>query len=172
MLECYPMRRIFAIVSFVVLSWAAAPAQFVGHEYKGVVPDTVMPNGVKHLGGALISDINKDPVYGISQVSKGRTRMLWLEVSTGQNEKGVTGWRVLDVLSFPAFPATQHLLIAFDPAIECLRGGKPVDGLVASGTIIRRKGVYNPQRAWIADIEKKKFTPASIRGLRCTYSEP
>ena len=129
-------------------------------------------NGVKHLGGALVSDINKDPVYGIAQVSKGKTRMLWLEVSTGQNEKGVTGWRVLDVLSFPALTGSQHLLISYDPAVECLRNGNQVDGLVAFGTIVRRKGVYTPQRAWIADIEKKKFTPASVRGLRCTYSEP
>ena len=163
---------IFITLLFVVSSSAQVSAKYIGLEYKGVVPDTVMPNGVKHLGGALISDHRVDPVYGISQVSKGKTRMLWLEVSTGQSEKGVTGWRVLDVLSFPALTSTQHLLIASDPAIECLRGGQPVDGLVAFGTITRRKGIYTPQRAWIADIAKKKFVPSATAGLRCIYSEP
>ena len=163
---------IFITLLLVVSASAQANAKYIGFEYKGVVPDTVMANGVKHLGGALISYHRVHPVYGISQVSKGKTRMLWLEVSTGQNEKGVTGWRVLDVLSFPALTSTQHLLISFDPAVECLRGGQPVDRLVAIGTINRQRGVYTSQRAWIADIEKKKFTPASTRGLRCTYSEP
>lgn len=163
---------IFGLLFFAALSNGQTPANYISFEYKGIAPETVLPNGVRHLGGALISDHRVDPVYGISQVSKGKTRMLWLEVSTGQNDKGVTGWRVLDVLMFPGFTETQHLLIAFDPAVECLRGGNPVERLVAVGRIDRRKGTYTPQRAWIAEIEKKKFTPASIRGLRCTYSEP
>lgn len=157
---------------FTAIANGQTAASYIGYEYEGVTPDTVLGNGVRHLGGALISDFKEDPVYAISQVSKRKTQMLWLEVSTGRNEKGVTGWRVLDVLSFPALTGTQHLLIAFDPSVECLRSGNPVEGLVSLGTINRRKGVYTPQRAWIADIEKKKFTPASIRGLRCIYSEP
>lgn len=171
------MRSAISFIFFTLLlvapSSAQASAKYIGLEYQGLVPDTVMSNGVKHLGGGLISDHRVDPVYGISQVSKGKTQMLWLEVSTGQNEKGVTGWRVLDVLSYPALTRSQHLHFSpHDPSVECLRGGKPVGGLVALGTISRLKGIYTPQRAWIADIEKKKFTPASIRGLRCTYSEP
>ena len=167
------MRKTLATICIFLLSAAAAPAQYVGYEYKGVTPDSVLPNGVKHLGGSLISDINADPVYGISQVSRGRTRMLWLEVSTGQNEKGVTGWRVLDVISFPRLAAAQHMHISpFDAAVECVRDGLPVIRLVSLGTLNSRKATFTPQRAWIADIAKKKFTPASIRGLRCTYSEP
>lgn len=170
------MRRasaaIFTFLMFAAYAHGQAAASYVGYEYKGVVPETILGNGVRHLGGALISDFKEDPVYGISQVSKGKTRMLWLEVSTGQNEKGVIGWRVLDVLSFPAWTGTQHLLIAFDPAVECLRNGKAVEGLVSVGTIDRRRGIYTPRRAWIADIAEKKFTPASTRGIRCNYYEP
>jgi len=166
------MKKSLAIIFLVMLSAAAASAQYVGYEYKGVTPETVLPNGVKHLGGGLISDIDADPTYGISQVSKGKTEMLWLEVSTGQNETGIIGWRVLDVVSFPALMRTQHIHMHHDPAIECSRGGKIVDDLVAVGTINRSRGTYTPQRAWIADITKKKFVPTATAGLRCIYSEP
>jgi hypothetical protein len=170
------MRKALATILTLLILGAFGQGQtaasYIGYEYKGVVPDTVMPNGVKHLGGALISDINKDPVHGIAQVSKGRTQMLWLEVSTGQNEKGVTGWRVLDVISFPKTAGSQHAMLPLDPAVECTRNGKTVPNLVAIGRIDTRRASYTVQRAWIADIDKKKFTPASIRGLRCIYSEP
>jgi hypothetical protein len=166
------MKKSLAIIFLVMLSAAAASAQYVGYEYKGVTPETVLPNGVKHLGGGLISDVDADPTYGISQVSKGKTEMLWLEVSTGQNETGITGWRVLDVVSFPALMRTQHIHMHHDPAVECSRGGKIVEDLVAVGTINRSRGAYTPQRAWIADIAKKKFVPTATAGLRCIYSEP
>ena len=166
------LAGIFVSLIFAAFADGQTAASYIGYEYKGAVPDTVMPNGVKHLGGALISDINKDPVYGIAQVSKGRTQMLWLEVSTGQNEKGVTGWRVLDVISFPKPIGSQHAMLPLDPAVECTRNGKAVPYLVAVGRIDTRRASYTVQRAWIADIDKKKFTPASIRGLRCNYYEP
>ena len=166
------LSAIFVSLIFAAFAQGQTAASYIGYEYKGVVPDSVMPNGVKHLGGALISDINKDPVYGIAQVSKGRTQMLWLEASTGQNEKGVTGWRVLDVISFPKLASPQHVMMPLDPAVACTRNGKTVPYLVALGRIDTRRAVFTVQRAWIADIDKKKFTPASIRGLRCTYSEP
>jgi hypothetical protein len=166
------MKIAFAILLLVLSSAAAASAQYVGYEYKGVTPETVLPNGVKHLGGALISDVDADPTYGISQVSKGKTEMLWLEVSTGQTETSIEGWRVLDVVSFPALTRSQHILMHSDPAVECTRGGKAVEDLVAIGTIDRRRGTFTPQRAWIADTTKKKFVPSATAGLRCIYSEP
>ena len=166
------LATIFVSLVFATLAQGQMPASYVGYEYKGVVPDTKLPNGVKHQGGGLISDHNIDPVYGISQVSKGKTRMLWLEVSTGQNEKGITGWRVLDVISLPALTRSQHILFPPDPAVECLRNGKAVPHLVALGRVDRRRGIFLQQRVWTADLMKMKFQPASIRGLRCTYSEP
>lgn len=169
------MRSVLASIFLFFSVAIAAPAQeakYIGLEYKGVVPDTVLPNGVKHLGGALISDYKVNPVHAISQVSKGQTQMLWLEVSTGKNEMGVTGWKVLDVISFPALTGAGHVMIPLDPAVECLRGGEVVPNLIALGRIDRRRGSFTAKRAWIADLTKKKFTPASVRGLRCTYSEP
>ena len=166
------MKTTLAILLLVFLSAATASAQYVGYEYKGVTPETVLPNGVKHLGGGLISDVDADPTYGISQVSKGKTEMLWLEVSTGQTETSIEGWRVLDVVSFPALTRSQHIHMHQDPAVECKRGGKIVENLVAVGTIDRRRGTFTPQRTWIADIAKKKFVPSTTAGLKCIYSEP
>ncbi len=60
-------------------------AKYIGFEYEGVTPAASLPNGLKHMGGALLGDIEADPVYGISQVEKGRIKMLWLESSTGRN---------------------------------------------------------------------------------------
>ena len=163
---------IFVSITFSVFAYGQTAASYIGYEYKGVTPDTVMPNGLKHLGGGLISDPYVDPVYGVTQVSQGNSWMLWLQVSVGQNALGVTSWRVLDVLSFPKPRGSEYIMLAPDPSIECTRSGKAVSRLSAVGRINRRSGTFTPQRAWTADLAKKKFTPASIRGLRCTYSEP
>jgi hypothetical protein len=150
-----------------------AGAQFINYKYEGVVPPNRLPNGVKHLGGGLIGDFDADPVYGISRVTKGTTTMLWLEVSTGRDESGVTGWRVLDVLSFPALRPTQHLAFALDPAIECTRDGKGLtEDTVIIGDLLGKSGIYKPQRAWIANLRTGKFESAAIARLKCLYSEP
>jgi hypothetical protein len=148
------------------------PSKYVGYKYTGVVPNKTLPNGVKHLGGGLIGDINADPVYGISQVVKGKTTMLWLEVSTGQNATGVTGWLVKDVLAFNNLTKNQHLFSAADPAVFCQRDKKDVENLIAVGKIFARQGIFKPTRVWIADLKTQRFEPMSIKGLKCEYSEP
>lgn len=166
------MKNTLAIVCLVILSVNFASAQYIGYEYKGVTPESVLPNGVKHLGGGLISDVNADPLYGVAQVSKGKTRMLWLEVSTGQDAGGVTGWRVLDVLSLPAPTATRYVMLPFDPVVECRRNGGAAANLIAVGRLDGRRSRFTAERAWTVDIAKKKFVPAAAGGLRCIYSEP
>ena len=147
-------------------------SKYVGYKYAGVVPNKTLPNGVKHLGGGLIGDFDADPVYGISQVVKGKTKMLWLEVSTGQNATGVTGWLVKDVLVFNNMTKNQHLFFSVDPAIYCQRDKKDVENLVAFGQIFARQGTYKPSKAWIANIKTGKFEPMAIKGLKCEYSPP
>jgi hypothetical protein len=166
------MGKVSVTILLALLLGASATAQYAGFEYEAVLPDTVLPNGVQYLGGGLISDAFKNPVYGISQVSKGKSRMLWLEMSTGEDQNGVTGWRVLDVLTFSAPTASQYILTAHDPSVECRRRGRRIENLVASGTISRRQGTFTPQRAWIADTKNSRFLIFPVSGLRCTYSEP
>ncbi len=164
---------IITIVSVLFLaSFANGQTKYVGYEYKGVVPETALPNGVKHMGGGLIGDIEADPVYGISQVEKGKTKMLWLEESTGKDSTGVTGWKVLDALSFPATAPADYIFFMGDPAVGCLQDGNEIPHLVGVGRIIRRQGIFRPSKLWVANLGSKKFEPMSIKGVKCEYSEP
>lgn len=151
---------------------AGEGAKYVGYRYEGVVPSKVLPNGVKHLGGGLIGNINADPVYGISQTVKGNLAMLWLEVSTGQDASGVTGWRVLDVLAFRNLPKSESLLIAGDPSISCTRAGRELPHLVGRGRIVRSRGAFVPVQLWVANIATKKFDSIAVGGVTCEYLEP
>jgi len=147
-------------------------AKYVGYEYVGVVLDTTLPNGVKHLGGGLIGDIEADPVYGIAQVSKGTLRMLWFEVSTGRDSKGVKGWKVMDVLAFPNLAKSDYIFFYGDPSIECLRNGKDVPNLVGVGQINASRGIFKPSKVWTADIHTRRFQTIAMTNLECVYSEP
>ncbi len=151
---------------------ANAGAKYINYKYKGVNPESRLPNGVKHLGGALIGDVEADPVYAISHVTVGKTTMLWLDVSTGRDARGVTGWRVLDVVVFPLVTKSDHVFFHGDPAIECKRAGKEVPNLVGIGKIVPRQDVFKPAKVWIANPRTKKFVPTTVAGLKCIYSEP
>lgn len=170
------MKNIIAtIIGLSLLSISAAAqarSPYINYEYKGVVPSTTLPNGVKHLGGSLIGDIDADPVYGISWVEKGKTKMLWLEASTGQDSGGVTGWKVLDVLSFPALTRADHLLIGGDPAVSCTERGNEIANLVGVGRIQRRQGVFRPSRLWTANLTTGRFESKPLVNIKCEYSEP
>jgi len=147
-------------------------ASYIGYEYKSVLPGKTLPNGVKHNGGGLIGDINADPVYGISQTMKGKTKMLWLEVSTGQNAQGVTGWKVLDVLSFSTLARTRYVFFAGDPTIGCRRKGEELPNLVGDGRIDRARGRFIPSNLWVANLQTKRFEKIALSGISCEYSSP
>lgn len=148
-------------------------AQFIGYKFKeGVTLPNLLPNGVKYLGGGLIGDINADPVYGISQTEKGRLKMFWLKVSIGQDATGVTGWKVLDVLSFQNVLKTEYLVLAGDPSVNCTKDSQEIPNLVGRGRIARSKDSFVPTRLWVADIAKRKFVPFAVTGVKCEYSEP
>lgn len=173
------MRSKLASVILIVLTFAFPVfaqsnhrAKYIGYEYKGVVPGKTLSNGVKHLGGGLIGDINAEPVFGIAQVEKGKVKMYWLEESTGRDDGGVTGWRVKDVLSFPNLTASDYIFFAGDPAIECTKKGEAIPNLVGVGRIIRGRWVFRPSKLWVANLTSLKFEPYSITGVKCLYSEP
>ena len=165
---------ILALISMPSLleAQSAHDTRYIGYTYKGVVPNLTLPNGVKHLGGGLIGDIEADPVYGISQVELGKTKMLWLEASTGKDASGVTGWKVLDVLSFPSLGKADYLFFAGDPGINCKRGGSDIQNLVGTGRILRSQGIFRPSKLWVANLSTKKVEPLAIAGVKCEYSEP
>ena len=165
---------IFAVLLIPAIAFGQASdrTRYLNYEYKGVNPSATLPNGVKHMGGGLIGDYDADPVYGISQVETGKTKMLWLEVSTGKDSTGVTGWKVLYVLSFRALGPANYIFFSGDPAISCRRNGKEIPNLVGIGRIVRREGIFKPSNLWTADLITKKFKPTDESGVKCEYSEP
>jgi len=93
---------IFAFITlsaFISLSIFAGTTEreFVGYRHKGVLYGQTLPNGVKDLGGGLLSNEN----YGVTRFSKGKKYMLWLEKIVERNAKGEPSWEVKDVLTFP-----------------------------------------------------------------------
>lgn len=160
------------LILFPATLFSQSRSPYVGYKYEGVRPSNTLPNGVKHFGGSLVGDIDADPVYGISQVQKAKTKMLWFEESTGQDAKGVTGWRVLDVLTFSSLARTRYIFFVGDPTILCQRAGKDLENLVGEGRVFRSRGVFVPSNLWIPNLETKKFQKISTTGVKCTYSEP
>ena len=172
------MKLKFLFFLFVLVTAGFSSAQtprrspYLGYKYKAVLPGKTLPNGVTEIGGSLIGDINADPVHEIASVQKRKTRMLWLNVSTGQDSGGVTGWKVLDVISFPALVKTDYLFFTGDPAIGCTRSGKEIPNLVGVGKILRKRAIFQPSKLWVADLKTKKFKSISTSGIKCGYSEP
>jgi len=163
---------IIALILIPTFSAAQTSSKYVGYKYKGVTPESTLPNGVKHFGGSLVGDIDADPVYGISSVALRTNKMLWLEVSTGRDTNGVTGWQVKDVLSFPTLTKADYLFFAGDPSIECKRGADLVENLVGVGKIFRKMGVFKPTKLWTANVSTQKFETVKVGGIVCIYSEP
>jgi hypothetical protein len=172
------MRPRFVVLLFLLMIpsvvWAQAKggSPYIGYTYRSVLPNKTLPNGVKSMGGGLIGDINADPVYEIANVEKDRTKMLWLNVSTGQDTTGVTGWKVLDVLSFPNLAKSEYLYTYGDPGINCSKASNEIPNLVGVGLIIRKQGIFRPSKLWTANLATKKFEPLPIAGVKCEYSEP
>ncbi|HVF30899.1 MAG TPA: hypothetical protein VNA22_08010 [Pyrinomonadaceae bacterium] len=168
--------RYKTLILIILLSIpAAAPAQssYIGYKYKGVLPSKRLPNGVVHNGGGLIGDVEAATVHGISQVKRGTTDMLWFESSTGKNASGVTGWKVLDVLSFPRKAKADYIFIYGDPSVSCNRNGSDIPNLVGVGRVISRsQGIFKPSKLWVANLESKKFEPIKIAGVKCEHGEP
>ena len=170
---------VFCVVALVFIpltcgaqTTTSTGSKYIGYKYKGVTPESTLPNGVKHFGGGLIGDIDADPVYGISSVAIRTTKMLWLEVSTGHDASGITGWQVKDVISFPSLRQSDYLFFVGDPALECKRNGAPIENLVGVGQIFRKLGRFKPTKLWVANSKTEKFEVVKTAGVTCVYSEP
>lgn len=157
---------------FLFLLLAAAPTysfsqkiNYKGYKHKGVVVGETLPNGVKDLGGGLLSDEN----YGVSRFSKGKKYMLWLEKISARNASGVPNWEVLDVLTFGALKKNQRFLISYSSG--CQQNGKDNLDLVVLAELLPRRKSYKIARAWRANIKKEKFEKVSTKSVICGYTE-
>ena len=156
---------LFACLALAV-GVSAQKKDFVGYKHKGVVVGGTLPNGVKDLGGGLLSDEN----YGVSRFSKGKKHYLWLEKITGRGSDGVPHWIVKDVLEFDALKKDQEFLLSYSST--CTTGGKEsIDTIVLVEHQPKSKK-YKVLKAWKANVSSERFEKISTRGIQCTADTP
>jgi hypothetical protein len=161
--------KFYLILIVLVLSFnvfAQKKDEYIGYKYKGVVYGKTLPNGVKDLGGGLLSNDN----YGISHFSKGKLQMLWLDKITGRDEKGVPNWQVKDVLRFDELKKNQTLLFSY--ASSCLKNKKPELDLVVLAELNPKTKKYKIVKAWKANVKTEKFEKLKTKGILCEVEAP
>lgn len=141
-------------------------SEYIGYKHKGIVYGETLPNGVKDLGGGLLS--NEE--YGVSRFSKGKKYMLWLEKITSRDAKGIPNWEVKDVLTFDLLKKNQEFFLSYSSG--CQQNGKTDIDLIVQTEFVPKDKTYKILRAWKANIKKEKFEKTSKKGIVCKYVEP
>jgi hypothetical protein len=161
--------KLFVSLLLFSLTAFAAPqkkSEFIGYRHKGVLYGETLPNGVKDLGGGLLS--NED--YGVSRFQKGKKYMLWLERITDRDKKGVPSWEVKDVLTFDNLKKNQAF--SFSYSSTCRQNGKENLDLIVMTEHSAQKKTFKVIRAWRANIRTAKFEKISDKGIVCKSVEP
>lgn len=140
--------------------------KYIGYKHKGVVYGATLPNGVKNLGGGLLSSED----YGVSRFSVGKKQMLWLEKVTSLDAKGVPNWQVKDVLVFDDLEKNQEFLMSYSST--CTQNGKQNLDLVVRAELQPEKKIYKILEAWRANLRKEKFEKIAVKGIKCEYVAP
>ncbi|MCY7347763.1 MAG: hypothetical protein LH614_16310 [Pyrinomonadaceae bacterium] len=162
--------RIAAFITlslFITLSIFAATSgrEFVGYRHKGVLYGQTLPNGVKDLGGGLLSDDD----YGVTRFARGKKYMLWLEKIVRRNAKGEPNWEVKDVLMFPNLKKNQEFLFSYSST--CKRNGRENLDLIVMAELAPKTKNYKVLKAWRANVKNEKFEKISVNGIVCQYKE-
>ncbi len=160
--------KLFFLLTFFALTTFAAPqknSEFIGYKHKGIVYGETLPNGVKDLGGGLLSNEN----FGVSRFQKGGKFMLWFEKITDRDKKGVPSWEVRDVLTFDKLKKNQEFLFSYSST--CTQNGKANLDLIVMTELLPQK-TYKVIRAWRANIKTARFEKIKDRGIVCQYVEP
>lgn len=157
--------KFFVFVLLIALPTFAVTkdSQYIGFKHKGVVYGETLQNGVKVLGGGLMSKDN----YGVTRFSKGKKFMLWLEKITGRDSKGVPSWEVKDVLSFDKLNKNQSFMFSYSS--DCKLNGKENLDIIVMTELAPRTKTYKVLKAWKADLKKEKFEKISTNGISCEY---
>ena len=134
---------------------------YKGYKHKGVTYGETLPNGVKDLGGGLLSNEN----YGVSRFSKGKKNMLWLEKITERDEKGVPSWQVKDVLTFDNLKKNREFLYSYSSS--CLQNGENALDTIVMAELSDDKKSYKIHKAWRANHKKEKFEKISTKNIKC-----
>ncbi len=138
---------------------AAEASRYVGLRFQ-----KSLPAGLKWVGGALVSHPYEDAEqYGLSEVHRGRVKMLWFEFMTGRDGAGQPHWEVKDVFLLPRTRRHESLIYS-----SCFSGGKPDREIVA--VVDHRPDVEfftRVSRAWRANRATGKFEAIPTKGIKC-----
>ena len=164
-----------ALLSYSNLIYAQVnidKSKYLGLQYQGAVVGEKVQDLIE-MGGGLIAGLlpSETVLVGVSQKSKGSSRMLWLEKSTGNDPKGIPLWQVKDVLVFTAFEKNQSLHFAGDPT--CTRNGKQELSLIVLTDSSPPSPALKILKAWTANAKTEKFEelPATT-GIKCEAFTP
>lgn len=158
------IKSLIAIL-FLTLTTIAFPQKkgYIGYKHKGVVNGQTLSNGVKSLGGGLISDEN----YGVSRYSKDKKYMLWLEEVVSRDAKGVPTWVVKNVLTFDNLKKNEEFLFSYTS--PCTQNGKSNLDLIVKAEFLPKTKTYKVRDAWRTNIKREKFEKISTKGIKCEY---
>jgi hypothetical protein len=137
---------------------------YIGYRHKGVLYGATLPNGVKDLGGGLLSNEN----LGITRYTKGGNDMLWLEKILSRDSSGVPTWQVKDVLMFDKLRKNQELLFSYSST--CTQNGRENLDLIVLAELADNKKSYKILKAWNANVKNEKFKVISKSGIKCEIS--
>lgn len=170
------MKR-FLLILFVVLAFSVVAqaqtgtAELIGYKYQGVNINETLPNGFKHIGAGMVSEINKKPIYAVSRFSKGATHYLFLDKAVAEDAEGsVAEWEIRDAVVLPNFGKNQEILLPFNG--DCKRGRKVDDKLIVLADFSPKTKTYKVLKAWRPNLAGEKIEAVSIRNIQCTYDEP
>ncbi len=157
---------IFIAFSIAALTTFANPSdvKYVGYRHKGVTRGEKLPNGVKDLGGGLLSDED----YGVTRFVKGKKYMLWLEKIVERNDDGVPYWEVKDVLTFNKLKKNQRFLYSYNS--PCTENEAENLDLIVLAELAPKAKNYKILKAWRANVKRGKFEKASLNGIVCQYA--
>ena len=157
---------IFIAFSIAALTTFANPSgvEYVGYRHKGVTRGEKLPNGVKDLGGGLLSDED----YGVTRFVKGKKYMLWLEKIVERNDDGVPYWEVKDVLTFDNLKKNQRFLYSYSS--PCTENEAENLDLIVLAELAPNAKNYKVLDAWRANVKRGKFEKASLNGIICQYA--
>lgn len=133
---------------------------YLGLRYAG----NKLPRGHKWIGGSLLTNPYSDEKqYGVTEVSKGRVKMMWLDRLTHHDEAGNAHWEIKDVLFLP--PMRNNQLLFY---VDCSLANKPDSELVVITDSVLRGGYYGRVHyAWRANRQTEKFQKIPVTGIKC-----
>jgi hypothetical protein len=135
-----------------------------GSRYVGLRHGPNLPRGLVDKGGGLITDPYKDKIqFGMSQVSRGATNMVWFELLTHHDSEGKAYWEVLDVVTTPPLRRKQLVMLTL-----CLFNDNPDPEIAAVVEPLPRHN-YETRiiKAWRANRQTRKFEAIPLTGVKC-----